>query len=220
VVAVSFGNRLNHVSVEVIRHINNLGLGCALNTGLNSIALKISSSDFVLTIEGDGTVSNESIISGIERLKIKNLSPDVVIFSVYQHSGGFIGVPKNRLILSRTANIMVRIILGFNGIWTATSFNRAFKGEVLLKLRRMCGERLITKSGFDCNIEILASFMKLDLQIEEMPVIIDQTSRTDSKMKIMKTIRNYLFIFFDALNIRKSIKNGFTVPPLVIDNLE
>ena len=208
-VDISIAKRFNRVSIEVLRHAKNAGLGCALNTGLNHIALKVSPKDLVLTIEGDGTIPIDSIMSAIERLKIKNLSPDVVIFSVYQHSGGFIGVPKIRLILSRTANIMVRNILGFHGIWAATSFNRALKGAALLRLKEMSGERMITKLGFDCNIELLASFMKLKLQIEEMPVVIDQSTRSNSKMKIMRTIRNYLYVFLGALKIRKSIKSGY-----------
>jgi glycosyltransferase involved in cell wall biosynthesis len=215
-VDISIDKCINRVKIEILRHAKNAGLGCALNTGLNHMALKVSPKDLVLTIEGDGTVPSDSIISAIERLKIRNLSPDVIIFSVYQHSGGFIGVPRSRLMLSRIANIMVRNILGFHGIWTATSFNRAFKGAALLRLKEMSGERMITKLGFDCNIELLASFMKLKLQIEEMPVIIDQSTRANSKMKIMRTIRNYLYTFLGALKIRKSIKSGYrpTLPAI------
>ena len=109
----------------VIHHLNNLGYGAALNSGIQkAIELGV---DYVLFMDSDLTNSP----SDIDKFYKKMLDGfDVIKATRYSDGGGTAGVPAGRLIISKAGNLFAKVLFRLP-ITDCTNGFRAVKTELL-----------------------------------------------------------------------------------------
>jgi dolichol-phosphate mannosyltransferase len=102
---------------------------------------------------------------------------DLVIGSRYVPGGTVVNWPKSREILSRGANIYVRIMLGI-GIHDATAGFRAYRAATL----RAIGLDQIESQGYCFQIDLTLRTARRGLVIREVPITFTERARGASKM--------------------------------------
>jgi dolichol-phosphate mannosyltransferase len=149
-------------------------------------------------MEGDNTSNIDTINHMLTR---RREGYDVVLASPYLYSGKITQVDFFRVILSQVANTMVKLVLGIKGILTFSSFFRLYNGRTILKLQQEYGQRIIYCTGFEAMVELLAKLVRMEARISEVESSVDWSKRAGkSKMKIIKTVFGYFYLF---LNWRK-----------------
>jgi dolichol-phosphate mannosyltransferase len=183
-----------NLNLEILRHEHNLGPGRAFGTGFKFLATQLTQDDLVITMEGDNTSRIELIKQMLHRLEEDF---DVIFASPYLYGGRIINTSVYRVFLSSMANLLIKELLGIQGILTASSFFRLYKTAALKKLQSVYGPEIIERAGFECMVEMLIKMVNLQMTISEVPLLLDTHARVGkSRMKIMRTIRGYLALWF------------------------
>lgn len=189
-------NRKENLNLTVLDYGCNKGPGFAFATGFEYISNKIDEHDIVVTMEGDNTSRIETLFLMIERLKRENL--DCVLASPYAYGGGITNTSLLRTILSHIANTFIKEMLGIRGIHTMSSFFRVYDAKLIMKLQDIFSPRIISMDGFESMIELLKKIILTEATVSEMSMGLDTSLRKGkSKMKVMKTIIGYLFLYFE-----------------------
>ncbi|MFB0562291.1 MAG: polyprenol monophosphomannose synthase [Candidatus Lokiarchaeia archaeon] len=172
---IADGLARKYPEVSVIHRRGKLGLGTAYITGFK-YALK-NNYDLVFTMDADFSHQPKYLIDLLEKAK----ECDVVIGSRYIKDGGIQNWPLPRLILSRGANIYVRMVTGLPILDSTGGFN-CYRREVLEKIDL---DRIIS-DGYAFQIEMKYRLWKKGFSIKEVPItFIDRTHGTS---KISKRI--------------------------------
>lgn len=175
----------------IIKLEKNVGPGKAFEIGIKHFLHHASEKDYLLTLEGDNTADLETIP---QMLKEMNRA-DLVLASVYLKGGGFRQTSIWRMILSRMANQISRLLLNlpFN---TLTSFYRLWNFQILKKLNEAYSP-LVEAKGFICQVELLYKAKVSGAQITEVPTrVLSDQRKGVSKMKLLNTAFEHLkFIF-------------------------
>ena len=194
-------------TLMVVRHEFNMGLGCALHTGLEVItkAARGQGDCVVLTMDADLTheVKNARLI-----LERTSYAP-VVIASRWLSDSEQFGVPVFRRIMSCAVNLLMRIIFPLPKVKDYTSGFRAFNLELVEKFVMRFGEMPVSEKGFTATPEII---LKLLLQgnagAEEVPMRLHyQKKRTKTKMKVLKTTIRYFYFITEMIRFKRHSKN-------------
>lgn len=181
--------------LKVIAHPTNRGPGVAFATAFTYLANHMTADDWVITIEGDNTSRHELIETMLRRAIEENY--DSIFASPYLYGGGVINTTSLRIILSKIANTFVKELLGLTGIMTVSSFFRLYRASALMELQKVYGAAIIERNGFECMIELTLKMMYLRQTISEVAMVLDTSRRHGkSKMKIIRTIRGYLTLYF------------------------
>jgi dolichol-phosphate mannosyltransferase len=179
---------------EVLRHDANLGPGRAFQTGFSRLAPLLAEADWVVTMEGDNTSKIETLGQMLVR---RHEGFDVVLASPYMYGGGLSNTSVLRLVLSHGANTLIKELLGIHGILTMSSFFRLYSAPVLKRLQARYGDGILETPGFECMVELLAKLIAAGATISEVAMPLDGSERLgQSKMKVMRTIRGYLRLFW------------------------
>jgi glycosyltransferase involved in cell wall biosynthesis len=161
--AMQYAKRNCHV--KVIRYDRNVGKGFAIKTGvMNSVG------DAVIFIDGDMEIDLNTISTYIKALK----NADIVIATKW-HPNSLVSIPLSRRIMSRTFNVLVRILTGFNLRDTQVGLkvmNRKAVDNIFPKLA-------VKRYAFD--VELLALAKLNHLKVIEMPVKLKLASRFKPK---------------------------------------
>lgn len=183
-----------NLHLTVLRHETNKGPGKAFATGFCHLSSLLQADDLVLSMEGDNT----SRIELVKQMLMRRMEGfDVVFASPYMYGGGIINTSAYRIFLSSMANLFIKELLGIHGILTVSSFFRLYRAPALKKLQAIYGEEIIERSGFECMVEMTMKMVNLQLTISEVPMLLDTQARVGrSRMKIMRTIRGYLSLWF------------------------
>lgn len=166
-----------HPNTRVCHHRVNRNLGYALRTGFSC-----AKGTYVIVFDMDLSYSVEHI----ERLltAIRDTEAEVVVASPYMEGGNNINVPFVRLLLSKGANRLMRIISGIN-IYTFTGMVRAYNGDFLKQLN-------LKARSYDINPEILQKANLLRARVIEIPACLDWTDQQavgrTSSLKVLGTI--------------------------------
>jgi len=189
--ALDVGNN----AVTVIHHPHNQGLGRAIMTGLRAAADRATSpDDIIVCMDADNTHSPDYIPRMAD--KIWHDGYDIVIASRYQPGSQEIGVPPFRLLLSRGARLVFRLILRLPGVRDYTCGYRAYRVSLIKDALALHGDALIQREGFACTDELLVRLSRLapphhprSPRITEVPFILryDQ-KKSPSKLPLFKTI--------------------------------
>lgn len=163
-------------NASVIRHNRNRGLGAALRTGLRHAEGRI-----VVTTDSDGTYPF-SLIGPL----LAQLRPgiDIVTASCHHPLGAVDNVPRYRLILSRTASLMYRLLVDRN-IHTFTCMFRAYRREVLETVH-------FESDGFLSVTELLVNARLMGYRVREMPCTLRVRRYGASKARVLGIIRSHL----------------------------
>jgi dolichol-phosphate mannosyltransferase len=182
------------LAVEVLRHDRNLGPGRAFATGFAHLASRLRGEDWVVTMEGDNTSRVETLKQMLVR---RREGFEVVLASPYMYGGGMTNNTLLRVFLSHGANTLIKELLGIRGILTMSSFFRLYSAPVLRRLQARWGPAILETTGFECMVELLAKLIHVEATISEVAMTLDGSQRAGrSKMRILRTIRGYLRLFW------------------------
>jgi dolichol-phosphate mannosyltransferase len=193
-VALEHGKEIDLV---VLTHETNKGPGYAFGTAFEYLVNRVQSEDVVLTMEGDNTSRVELIPTMLERMEREKY--DVVLASPYTYGGDIQNTKLIRVLLSHFANAFVKVVLDIRGIHTVSSFFRLYTGDIIQRLQRRYGSRILERSGFESMVELLKKLIILGSSISEVPMKLDTLKRAgSSRMRALRTILGYLSLSFDV----------------------
>jgi glycosyltransferase involved in cell wall biosynthesis len=173
--ALQYARRNGHV--KVIRYARNTGKGFAIKTGVMK-----SMGDAVIFVDGDMEIDFSTISRYIKALE----NADIVIATKW-HNDSAVSMPLSRKMLSRTFNVLVRILIGFNLKDTQVGLKVMKRSAVDKIFPRLAVKRY----AFDVELLTLAHIY--DLKIVELPV----------KLKIASSFKpkDAWHMFIDLLGI-------------------
>ena len=151
----------NHSEVSVIHRRGKLGLGTAYITGFK-YALE-NNYDLVFTMDADFSHQPKYLIDLLEKAK----EYDLVIGSRYIEDGGIQNWPFHRFILSRGANIYVRMVTGLPVLDSTGGFN-CYRKEVLEKINL----DTIISDGYAFQIEMKYRLWKKGFPSKKFPSLL------------------------------------------------
>jgi dolichol-phosphate mannosyltransferase len=158
------------------RHDRNLGLGAALQTGL-----ELTKAPVVVTIDVDGTYPFGIIEPLIEAI---TSGADVATASPYHPDGGVAGVPGWRLFFSRGASTLYRLLVD-RRIHTYTALVRAYRRSIL-------DASLSDHPGFLNVAMTLVEACRRGATVVEIPAILAQREVGQSKARVVQITRTHL----------------------------
>lgn len=184
--------------VTVRTHQGNRGVAAAFRTGFQAALEDAGDDDVIVLMEGDGTSSSTLLPDMTHRVQT---GADVVIASRYQPGGGYRHFPLKRLLLSRGANLIFRLLFPVAGTKDFTIFYRAYRVPPLRAAMAAHGDRFIESTTFLANAEILVKLRPFVRRVEEVPLLYDYGRKQGkSGMRVWKNLRSYLrFITHNAL---------------------
>ena len=190
--AKKFSDKLN---ISVIDKKKNHGLGFAIFALINFFQKKSKKDDKLVLMDCDNTHDPNQII---EMVKIgKNKKNFVIIASRYKKRSSVKNVPFFRGILSDIAYIVFNFFFQTKGIKDFTCGYRMYDKLAINGFLNTNKKKYEPSLGFEMQLEILLKLRKTDVKFFEIPMDLNyQKKPTKSKMKILKTILNYLNLIF------------------------
>jgi len=194
------------LNLKILQHEKNIGPGAAFATGFTYLAKHIGEQDWVITMEGDNT-SRYKIIR--QMLTRSQEGFDIVLASPYMYGGGIKQTNLFRKLMSSGANLVVKDLLGIQGILTVSSFFRLFRGKALIKMQMVFGPEIVERKGFESMVEMVMKIAMLKLPLSEVAMELDTSLRKGkSKMKILRTIKGYLVLWYYKKGWLKKLENS------------
>lgn len=178
--ATRYAQRNGHV--KVIGYPKNRGKGYAIKTGFMK-----SIGDIVLFVDGDMEIDLNTILKFIRALE----NADLVIASKW-HPQSQISMSVRRRIMSRTFNLLARLLIGFDLKDTQVGLKvmrRSAVNEIFPKLA-------VKRYAFD--VELLAVSRLHNLRIVEMPVKLD----LKASFKVQEAWRMFVDLLGIAYRLR------------------
>jgi dolichol-phosphate mannosyltransferase len=162
--------------VAIVQHGRNRGLAAALRTGTAHTSGRV-----VLVTDSDCTYPPSTIP---KLLDCMTPGVDIVTSSAYHPRGGVEGVPPYRLVFSRGASVLYRLLVNPR-IRTWTAMYRAYRREVL--------ERVETNTdGYVVMAELLVESMLRGYRVAEYPTVLHVRRYGQSKAKVWKITGEHL----------------------------
>lgn len=164
------------VRVRAFTHGTNQGLGAAMRSGFRE-----SAGDVVVTTDSDGTYP----FSDIPRL-LALLGPevDVVTASPYHPDGAIADVPPHRLVLSRGASVLYRVLVD-PSVYTYTALFRAYR-------RRVLDSVTFRSDDFLACAELLVNARLQGFRVAELPATLRSRAIGTSKARLARITRSHL----------------------------
>ena len=157
-------------------HVRNQGIGAALRTGFAA-----ARGAWVITTDADGTYRFDELPSLIARCQP---DIDIVTASPYHPRGGVENVPGYRLVLSRSASSLYRLIVG-GRIHTYTALFRASRRQVIDSVP-------VRYDGFLAVAQLLAEASLAGFRIAEYPTVLHVRQYGQSKAKVVRLTLQHL----------------------------
>ena len=158
------------------RHSENKGLGAALQTGARR-----AQGSVVATLDADGTYPFDLLEPLVESLRE---DVDVATVSPYHPDGGVEGVGPVRLLFSRGASMLYRILVD-RSVHTYTAMVRVYRAPVLR-------EAIPEEDGFLNVAQTLVEARRHGARIVEIPAVLRQREVGSSKARVFRITRAHL----------------------------
>lgn len=179
-----FANRL---PIEVLELQENVGLGGALEAGLQRA---LSEADVVVTMDGDDSHDPHTIPSLLARL---DEGYDVVVASRFAPGGQEIGVASHRKALSHAASAVLRLLFPVGTVQDYSSGFRAYRADALRSIA--VKGRVVSETGFACMLDILLRLRAHGGRAAEVPLVLRYDLKpSESKMDVPRTVLRYLVL--------------------------
>ena len=172
-------------NVYILRRNKKSGLGSAYRTGF-AWGLERGYSELV-EIDADMSHRVRDLAKMIE-VKQQNPAISLVIGSRWTKGGATTNWPKSRELLSRAANLYVRLMLGM-GVKDATAGFRIYSADILRKIDLDS----IKSEGYSFQIEMTREVRRLGGSIIEVPITFREREQGVSKMS-KKIVREAMFL--------------------------
>lgn len=187
----------NAIPTVLLSHERNMGLGCALRTGLTESLNTEDSAGVVVIMDGDNT--HNPLLIGDMLQKVLD-GADVVIASRYQKGGIEVSVPLMRKMISRFGNIVFCALFKLPGVRDYTSGYRMIRLSIIRCVAKKTEQLFFQRVGFASMAELLLNIGMCTKKFHEVPLVLryDQ-KRGRSKMPLIQTIVEYFFLLRDQL---------------------
>jgi dolichol-phosphate mannosyltransferase len=180
----------DQLSVKLVRHPRNLGLGAAMQTLFRTALADLGEGDILVTMDADETHRPSLIGPMVEKI---HEGAEVVIASRYQPGAQIIGVPAHRLLLSNGMARLFRTLAPVRGAKDYSCGYRAYAAGILRRMAEIYGEGLTEESGFACQVDVLLKAGRLGAVVAEVPMILRYDLKPGkSKMNVRQTVRDTL----------------------------
>ena len=178
------------LSLTVLRHPRNMGLGAGLRTGIYWCLDQASDDDVLVTLDADNTHPPARIP---ELVGLLSGGYDLAIASRYRTGSEVHGVPGYRRALSDVGRLVFQVLYPIPGVRDYTCCFRAFRVPILRRARIAYGDALCTARGFEAVMDLLLRLGPLGVRAIEMGFVLEYGGRVgQSKMKVLRTIRQTL----------------------------
>lgn len=179
------------LTVQVIDHGKNMGLGQAVQTGIRTVVQCASPDDLMVIMDADDT-HDPGLVKDL--VKAIDSGADIAIASRFVSGGDDSTAPFFRRLLSRGAAYCFRAALPVDSkVRDFTSGFRAYRVSILRRAVDHWGERLIEERGFACMVELLMKLRYCKPVVTEVPMYLEYDRKQGaSKIRIMRTIFQYL----------------------------
>jgi dolichol-phosphate mannosyltransferase len=181
------------VNIRLIEGRENKGLGYALSFLIDYCARESSLLDTVIIMDADATHNPEHIHRMLGFIKD---GFDVVIASRYTPYSRAIGVRLYRQLLSKAANLMLKILFPIKGASDYSCAYRAYTARILKSAKALYGDKLVEEHGFACMAELLIKLRRLGIMACEVPLILRYDRKAGAtKMNVIGNIlRTFVLI--------------------------
>lgn len=170
--------------LRLVKHAVKKGMGAALRTGLDA-----SRGEWILFLDSDLTFHPRLIPTLLEAFRNH---PDVDFIIGSPNLGGYgKDIPKWRLLISKIANVVYRVLLGK----PITSINQIFR---LYKMKDL-KELSLTSVGFDINAEILFKLVYKGKNFIEVPAELTNRLYGSSKLNYFREIRRHFLLILKII---------------------
>ena len=179
------------LTVDVVDHSRNMGLGQAVQTGIRTVTEIASPDDLMVLMDADDTHDPELVKDLVAAIEA---GADIAIASRFVPGGDDSTAPFFRRLLSRGAAYCFRAALPVDRtVRDFTSGFRAYRVSLLRRASEHWGERLIEERGFACMVELLMKLRYCKPVVTEVPMYLEYDRKQGaSKIKIIRTIFQYL----------------------------
>ncbi len=167
--------------LRVVAHPVNRGFGAALRTGVEAARGSV-----IVCCDADRPYPPGDAALLVEAVQGPE-GADVATVSPWATGGRVTGVPMGRVLLSRGASLLYRIVLGrrARGLTCFTASFRAYKGEVLRGLP-------FGADDFLAPAEIMSRAVARGLRVIEIPATLVARRTGTSKLRVLRTVGRHL----------------------------
>jgi len=183
-----------HLPVEVITHKLNRGLGETIRDLIERACEITDPPDVIVRLDADAT---HEPMYFLEMYRALDGGADIVVASRFATGGGQIGVPRYRELLSRGANIFMRIVFRIDGLREFSSGFRMYRADILQRAVALYGNNFIQIKGlgFTCTLEKLVKLNMIGARFVEVPFVLRYDRKvSSSKMVSSVTTLGYLVL--------------------------
>lgn len=178
------------LSVTLVPHPENRGLGQAIRTGLATALTACGPDDVIVVMDADDTHDVDLITDLVGALE---LGADIAIASRFVAGGDDSTAPRFRRLLSHGAGWVFNVALPVEDIKDFTTGYRAYRASLLQRATDHYGERLVEERGFAVMVELLLKLRYCNPIIAEVPMVLRYDRKgSDSKLRLGRTIGQYL----------------------------
>jgi dolichol-phosphate mannosyltransferase len=157
--------------IDVLHRSERRGLGSAYIEGMQ----RALATDTRLVAQMDADLSHD--VRYLPQLIAAAADADLVLGSRYVPGGGVSNWPLNRRLLSRFANLYVRLVTGLH-IQDATAGYRCWRRETLLALPLAT----LKSSGYSFQVEMAWETVERGLRVVEVPIVFVERATGASKL--------------------------------------
>lgn len=182
----------NNACVRIVSYGQNGGRGKALRYGLQSARGRC-----IATIDADLSYDPGYIVEMAKVLDEEH-DIDVVLASPYMEGGKAVGVPRDRLLISRLGNKILQLAIP-EELHTLTCIVRCYRNEVIRSLD-------LESDGKEIHLEILSKVLAMGYRVKEIPAVLTSRKKGSSKFAFRATALSHIvFTVFE----RPSLLFGF-----------
>jgi len=170
--------------IRVVSYWKNGGRGKALRYGF-----KAARGEYIATIDADLSYDPRYILDMI-RVLDEESDIDVVLASPYMEGGATEGVPRDRLLISKLGNRILRLAMS-EKLHTLTCIVRCYRRAVITSLD-------LESNGKEIHLEILSKILAMGFSVKEIPATLTARKKGKSKFAFRATaISHLLFTVFE-----------------------
>tara|TARA_A100000171_G_C2138049_1_gene152034 strand:+ start:1119 stop:1922 length:804 start_codon:yes stop_codon:yes gene_type:complete len=169
--------------IEIIQHRINRGLGESSRDLFERASEIAVEGSVIIRLDCDDTHEPEFIPSIIEKVRS---GYDVVIASRFVPGGGQMGVNGYRAIISRGANLFMKVFFPIPGLKEYSCGFRGYRAEKIQEAIAFYGNNFIQLKGlgFTCTLEKLVKLKLINARFGEVPFML----RYDQKQSASKMV--------------------------------
>lgn len=174
----------------------NRGLGAGMEALIGYVCSSAQAHDIAVFMDADDT-HDPSVMT--QMCYAIAHGADVVIASRYLADSQQSGIPQHRRALSYLASVFWQAMLPIAHVKDYSCGYRAYRVSVLQHALKRYGDLLITRNGFECQVQLLQR-LRGHAQFSEVPIrIMYERKKGASKMRIMRTSFRTLTLGCDIL---------------------